>query len=75
MLDLFPLESMGTTFAGTHSITLKDGRVCLNIWWKGKSWTAKLDDEEESRLNGSDDYINELITGVKAEIERTSESM
>lgn len=41
MHELFPLDkaNMPKEFKGTHSITLKDGKVSFNIWWEGHAWS------------------------------------
>jgi hypothetical protein len=41
----FPLPGSGMpdTFEGTHSLTLKDGKLVANIWAEGRHWVAAND--------------------------------
>ncbi len=38
--ELYPLSKAGmpADFKGTHSITLVNGKLHINVWWNGHSW-------------------------------------
>ena len=68
-LEIFPLKNMGPDFKGTHCFTLLEGRMCLNLWYKGKVWPVMLDNTEEKKLCSKEEVIL-LLNDVKVEIDK-----
>lgn len=48
---VFPLKKakMPKYFKGTHHLTMKNGKLVYNIWWKGQCWTASFNDTTQKQ--------------------------